>query len=283
MRSLKSSPKGNSKYRIPLNRVSDFKIAVENMDTIYPKMLVSKDITALFHNPIPGFDGTLESLKTIPLSVLTTINTNIQTNQQRKTSKKSVEEKYKSYGIENLYDLLFNLPRRYIDKTNPQGVHDLVKGQDVTIIGTIEDMTLFNQDKGLNIAVKLNDGHSVRCSFFVGSWLKNLYKREDEIIVTGKFKPWKNILQISANTIDHLDSASNLPITPIYNQSASKGIKTIITMRAIMELISRLGEIVLPVYLQNIQSKTTTEQKTYADLIKAIHFPNSLQEREEAL
>src|SRR5699024_10358030 len=105
----------------------------------------------------------------------------------------------------------------------------------------------------------------------------------DEIIVTGKFKPWKNILQISANTIDHLDSASNLPITPIYNQSASKGIKTIITMRAIMELISRLGEIVLPVYLQNIQSKTTTEQKTYADLIKAIHLPNSLQEREEAL
>ena len=286
MNSLHAGKPKTGTYTIPVNRAIELKTALDNVDSFYPKPVLSDEVQALFTKPIPGFDGSIESLKNIPLDVLVTISTNVQNKAQRATNSKTLAQKYKDFGIESLYDLLFEMPRRYIDKSNPKGVDELVVGEEATIVGVIDDMSTFGsgQKSGLNIDVRLTDGGIVRCVFFKGQWMSQLYKKGNEVIVTGKYKPWKNIKQLASPIIDFLENAESMPITPIYRQSGTKGVKTVNTMRAVQELISRIGEMELPFYLREISvDKEGFKQGTYADLIRNVHLPESMQDREEAL
>lgn len=286
MNSLNAGKPKTGHYTIPLNRAIELKTALDNVKSFYPKPVLSDEVADLFMKPIPGFDGSIESLKNIPLDVLVTINTNVQNKEQRQTNSKPLAEKYKDFGVENLYDLLFEMPRRYIDKSNPKGVDELVVGEEATIVGTIDNLSTFGSGKksGLNIDVMLDGGGIVRCPFFKGEWMSRVYKVGNEVIVTGKYRPWRDVKQLSSPLIDFLENAASMPITPIYRQAASKGIKTINTMRAVQELITRIGDVELPFYLREISAdKEGFKEGTYADLIGSVHLPESMKEREEAL
>lgn len=288
MRKVDATPKPQGKYTVPVSRAIELYTAVELTNYKYPKIAFTKETLALFKAPIPGFDGSIESLRNTPLSVLNVIKVDTQSWQQRKASKKNLEEKFLEHGIENLQDLLFEIPRRYIDKSNPQKVGDLIVGESATIVGKVLRVETFNSGRGLNLDLELDGGGEVRVSFFAGSWMSNKFKEGSEVIATGKYKPWRQKKQISGDTIDFADSAASLPVTPIYAQSATKGVTTTVVMRAVQELFARLGDVELPFYLQNVgkdidgvNSKEPT--KTYADIIKAVHFPENMAQKERAI
>lgn len=295
--------KAQGVYTVPVGRAIELYTAAEMTKSKYPPLTFAPSALKLFRDPIPGFDGSIDSLKHIPLNVLNVITANTQNRKQRKASNKPLDEKFAEHGIENLYQLLFEIPRRYIDKSNPQKVHELEVGQEATIIGTVVESETFNSGRGLNLQVELlgrgGTADSVRVSFFAGAWMQNKFKVGSEVIVTGKYKPWRNMKQIAGSTIEFVDSATALPITPIYSQSEKKGITTVVVMRVVQELITRLGDIELPFYLRAMDADASnggdaqgsdkqgadkkTEQSTYADLIRAVHFPESMEQRERAV
>lgn len=282
MRSVDASPRPKGYFTVPVSRAVELYNASMVQKTKYPRMVFHQDARALFETPVQGFDGTIESLREVPLSALHMVQANTQSWKQRKANKKTLEEKFAEHGINSLYDLLFEIPRRYIDKSSPQGISDLVVGEEATVIGVITEMSTFNSDRGLNIDVELNVGGKVRVSFFVGSWMQKKFQIGSEVIVTGKYKPWRNMKQITGSTIEFADNAAALPVTPVYSQSEAKGITTTVVMRAVQELITRLGSISLPSYLKTI-SEERQGRTTYADLIRAVHFPENMREREDAI
>lgn len=323
-RKVDAAPKGKGEYTVPVSRAVDLYTVALASKHKYPPIRFHEDVERLFSAPIPGFDGSIDSLKAVPTSVLNVVSNNVQSPKSRSASKSTLAEKLESVGISSLYDLLFELPRRYVDKSAPSKIHELIVGQDATVIGKIASLEKFNSGKGLNIDLDLHGGGTVRVSFFAGGWMENKYKEDSEVIVTGKYKPWRNLKQISGSTIEFADSAATLPVTPIYSQSESKGITTTVISRAVQELIYRLGHVELPFYLReveraeqkaleekeaaggveaeadgnaddegkdadsadteaNIVERRRVVKKTYAELIRAVHFPRNMKERDEAV
>ena len=265
-------------YRIPLNKVLDLESLSNNMEANLPNIKFDKEVLMLNREPILGFDGTLRSLKDLPLSLLNVVSANTQSWKALKSSKETLEEKMNKMGIQNLYDLLFWLPRRYIDKSNPQDLVDLIIGETAVVVGKIQKSLEMNTGRGGSIfIIELDNNRTVRATFFNQKWLLNKFKIGQEVLVTGKFSWWNDSPQIGGSSIEHAEEAAALPIVPVYNQSPSKGITTNLIMSANRELLSRLGEIELPVYFRQ------KDRMDYCDALMELHFPSSLTKHNEAI
>lgn len=265
-------------YRVNLTKVLDLETLVANMDTQLPKITFDKDVLSLNREPILGFDGTLESLKSLPLSLLNIVAANSQSYKAQKTSKQTLEEKMKKMGIKNLHDLLFWLPRRYVDKSNPQDLMDLIVGETAVIVGKISSSSELSSGRGGAIFnVRTDNGQIIRTSFFNQRWLLSKFKKDDEVLVTGKFSMWNGTPQIGGASIDHAEEASLLPIVPVYKQSPSQGITTHTIMSANRELLSRMGDVKLPVYFRK------HGRMPYCDALMELHFPSTLKQHTEAV
>lgn len=265
-------------FRINLTRVLDLEALSLSMESKLPKIQFDREVLLLNREPIIGFDGTVESLKELPLNSLHVVNVNNQTRKALKSSKQSIEEKMKSLGIENLYDLLFTLPRRYIDKSNPQDLSDLIPGETAVVVGTVHNIGNISSARGgVAFTIKTPKDDKIRVSFFNQNWLANKFNKGDEVLVTGKFSWFNRSPQISGASIEHASEVSVIPIVPVYKQSPSKGITTYLIMAANRELLSRLGTIKLPTYFRQ------EGRMNYCDALAELHFPSNLQKHQEAM
>lgn len=269
LNTVNAYPLSSGAYRFPIIRLQDFELLNEQNETYFPKIQISKEVLDLNREPLPGFDGSIESLKEISIDELNVIKSNPQSVKSRKKSKKTLAEKIKTFGISNLYDLIFWTPRRYIDKTEPQLLRDLIEGESATILGKITEVGEFSM--GIYFMVGLPDGSEVKATFFRQQWLRAKFKVGMEVLITGKVKFWYRQIQISGASIEHAAQASLLPIVPIYSQSESRGITTALLLSAQRELFSRLNDTLeLPHYF--IQ-----REDSYYDLLKELHFPTDLK------
>lgn len=258
-------------YRVAISRVLDLEALVENAVTCLPKIEFDTAVLQLNRQPLPAFDGTLDSLKSISVGALNVIATNAQTWKAMEKSKKSLEEKVKEFGIESLYDLLFTLPRRFIDKTNPQEIEGLMEGESVTIVGKVASVTELPNRSGLIFTITNSRDSSIRCTFWRQMWLQAKYKVGDEVLLTGKVAWFNRTIQLNGSSIEHAEEAAVLPIVPIYKQSESKGVTTNLIMAANRELLARAGKIELPEYFRQ------ANRMEYTEAMSQLHFPTSLE------
>ena len=265
-------------YRVGITRVLDLEALVETSDSAFRKIAFSKDVLKLNRDPIPGYDGTLNSLKSISVDTLNAVSSNSQSWKALKTSSKTLKDKMEELGIHSLYDLLFCLPRRYIDKSNPQDISDLIEGETAVVVGEIDEVSEMTAGRGgVVFVIRSSSGSKIRATFFNQRWLAQKFKIGAEVLVTGKFSWWNRAPQINGASIEHAEEAAVLPIVPIYKQSPSKGITTFLIMAANRELISRLGDVRLPSYLKE------EEKLTYFEALNSLHFPESLADHYEAI
>lgn len=264
-------------YRVDLTRVLDLEAISVSSDAKFPRIAFAKSVLQLNREPIPGYDGTVESLKKISVSELNIVTANKQSWKALKSSKKTLKDKMDEFGISTLHDLLFWLPRRYIDKSKPQDLSNLLEGETAVVLGNIESVSELGSGRGAVFNIKTSTGKVIRATFFNQRWLVSKFKVGTQVLVTGKFSLWNKTPQVSGASIEHAEEAAVLPIVPVYNQSISKGITTYFIMAASRELISRLGDIKLPEYFKK-QGKMT-----YFEALTALHFPNSLAEHATAI
>lgn len=265
-------------YRVDITRLFDLEAMSETMRTKFPKIEFDRRVLQLNKEPIVGFDGTLSSLKDLPISSLNVVSANGQSWKALKTSKQTLAEKIESMGIKSLYDMLFWLPQRYIDKTKPQDISDLIEGETAVVIGKITDTHELSAGRGgAAFTITTSTGNTIRSTFFNQKWLISKFKVGNEVLITGKFSWWNKAPQISGASIEHAEEAAVLPIVPIYKQSPTKGITTYFLMAANRELLSRLGDIKLPTYLRQ------EGRMNYCDALSELHFPSSLLTHYEAV
>lgn len=264
-------------FRIDITRVLDLEAISETLDTKLPKIVFDKEVLLLNREPIVGFDGSLDSLKLIPISSLNVVSANGQTWKALKSSSKTLEEKMEAFGIKSLYDLLFWLPRRYIDKSKPQEIRDLIEGESATIVGIVKASSDMPNGMGVAFQIETDAGEQIRTSFFRQNWLKAKFRVGQEVLITGKFGWWMQKPQLNGSSIEHAEEAAVLPIVPVYKQSESRGITTHFLMAANRELLSRIKEIRLPVYFRQ------AGRMDYCEALTELHFPTSLDKHYEAV
>lgn len=252
----------------PLNKVFDLVELAPMEESILPAIQLDKTVTDVMVEPIPGFDGTLESLRGISLDVLTTVS------KGRSIKKgKTLVESFSDFGITDLYELLFFLPRNYIDKSKPQDIRYLIPDEKATVIGTVTKVSNLPDAKGVRFGLETESGSKIDACFWRQHWLANKFPIGSEVLVTGKFSFWNRQPQLSGSSIEWSKEAAMLPIVPVYPQSEAKGVTTISVLSAVRELFSRLGEVLPPEYF--------TVNDDVRDLYQGLHLPDSLDDLDQ--
>lgn len=264
--------------RLRLDKLIDLEAAMNNWHSRLPALELHKDLLKLNREPIPGYDGTLDSLKLIPIGALNIVRSNVQNWKSLNKSKATMEEKLAKFKIATLHDLLFRLPRRYIDKSKPQLIDDLIEGESTTLVGKISALSVFTAGGGgLRVTLEDSTANKITCTFWRQGWLKRRFKLGDEVIITGVVNSWNRQLQLNGKTIEHFDDGTALPIVPVYGQSVSAGITSAFILSAMRELLQRMGDVKLPTYFK------AEGRLPYTTILNEFHTPSSLDAHREAV
>lgn len=281
MSKLGAYPLKDGTYKLLIDKALDLEALGSGIlsDTSRKFLAISLDdeVKQLNREPVPGFDGTVDSLRKIPVSVLNVVSADIQTWKQKKGNSKTMEQKLEVFGITTLHDLLFWLPKRYIDKSDPQDISDLIEGETATVLGSITAANSMPNDMGAKFSLELESGKTTDVIFWRQTWLKNKFPVGSEVIITGKFGLYKNRPSLNGSSIDHSDEVALLPIVPIYKQSETKGVTTKFILSAAREMLSRLGDFPLPEYLQ------AEDRPNYSETLRELHFPTSIENHKVAV
>lgn len=275
--------RANDIHTFNLRRFLDFQALNDAIDPRFPKFSLNEDLIAVVTDPIPGFDGTLKSLRDISIGELNIIKANKQTKAERAgAANKSLQEKMEEAGYATLHDLIMTIPRRYIDKSQSQDLRDLVEGEECVVIGVIDSASELKSSKNRNFTgakfIIKTEGGKIDATFFNQNWLLSKFSVGEEVIVNGKVGFFRDSPQIKGVSIDHSDDAAILPVVPIYKQAPSKGITTKLILSALREMMSRIGDALeMPEYFKDEQRLPTG--KAFAHM----HFPNNPEEHQEAL
>lgn len=267
MRTLSAYPNSNG-YRMPISKVQDLVAMNKNRDDPLPRLKFHDDVKKLNSEPIPGFDGTLDSLRDVPVNVLNVVAADVQTAKMRKATKSkkpmTLAEKMTKIGIKSLYDLIFWIPRRYIDRNGTQDIRGLLENETITILGKVESVKELNgKTSGSRFVIRMENSSSISsisCSFFNQQWLMSKFHVGDEVLVVGKYKPWNGRPSINGISMDSAREAEVLPVIPVYNQSPSNGLTSKVILSAVREMLSRLGDAQLALYIDPFKVSEAVEK-----------------------
>ena len=196
-------------------------------------------------------------------------------------------------GIKTIADMLFYIPRDYINRTVNKPFYQLKINEYATITGKIINIRIKSKQPYLPSSVKWNNQliititdktSFIQCVWFNPSqWLINQFEKGQQVIVSGIIKEYRNNLQITHPDYEILEEGKEanfwssreiLPIYPLSGQLSNKLLRNII-----LHIFSREFYIpeILPEYILrkfNLPSRI--------DAIKRIHLPEQEQDFIEA-
>jgi len=269
---------GRDGFKLRLDKVIDLEVATNAWKSNLPAIELHKDLIKLNREPIPGFDGSVDSLREIPIGALNIVAANVQNWKALKNSKATLEDKLAKLKLATLHDLLFRLPRRYIDKSRPQLIDDLIEGETATIIGKIYSISSFTTGVGgLRVSVEDATGERIPSTFWRQAWLQKKFKVGDDVIITGAVSLWNGNLQLNGQSLEHFDEGITMPVVPIYRQSEAAGITSGFLISAVRELLQRMGDVKLPIYFK------AEGRLPYKEILAEMHTPSDLPSHNEAV
>ncbi len=189
------------------------------------------------------------------------------------------------------WDLVHYFPLRYLDKSNPQKVSELVIGQWAVIAGTVISSDFNPAHNFTKIVIADVTGQRISATFFRQKWLSWKFKPGEEVLLYGNYSEYVNkknqnrFPQISNPSLDKITSVSPagqpltqgygmLPIYPQKSEDRSWQLKV-----AQEDLLSSIVWIEDPVP-EAILKKYDLPNRTEA--YKNIHFPQDRVDVERA-
>ena len=128
----------------------------------------------------------------------------------------------KAYGIETIYDLVNNIPRKYLDRTNIKKINQTQIGEQAVVIGKVISKNMKMIGKRRLFQVTISDGTGeLQCVWFNGlSWIIEKFNINDEIAAYGKIE-FYNGLKITHPDFDVLNQSNNQNTGQIISQYSS--------------------------------------------------------------
>lgn len=205
-----------------------------------------------------------------------------------------VGELYKKLGIRTINDLIEYYPKKYIDYEGRTRIKDLIEGTNVTVMGIISNVSIFQSKNKLTIHnIIISDGTGrIKISFFYKlqnrkmlEFYKSKYPLNSAIIAIGTVKkdnfthqPTLDKPEIQVLTAE-LDDEEDKElyegkIIPVYPLCENLNAKTLI--KSIKNAIEKFEEFLEDKLPDEIIKKRNL--MNYKDAIKKIHFPKNNEE-----
>ncbi len=195
----------------------------------------------------------------------------------------------KAYGIEKIIDVLYHLPRKYLDRRNIKPINQIKIGEQVVVIGTIINKNIKTMGKRKIFQVVISDGTGeIQCVWFNAlSWITEKFNINNQVAVFGKIE-FFNGLNISHPEFDILDDNEDnfntgqiIAMYPSSSELKAKGLDSKGFRRLVNNIISNnkyLIEDFLPqkmIKQENLQPLNQTLEK--------IHFPENHENIKKAM
>lgn len=205
-----------------------------------------------------------------------------------------VGELYKKLGIRTINDLIEYYPKKYIDYEGRTKIKDLIEGTNVTVMGIISNVSIFQSKNKLTIHnIIISDGTGrIKISFFYKlqnrkmlEFYKSKYPLNSAIIAIGTVKkdnfthqPTLDKPEIQVLTAE-LDDEEDKElyegkIIPVYPLCENLNAKTLI--KSIKNAIEKFEEFLEDKLPDEIIKKRNL--MNYKNAIKKIHFPKNNEE-----
>jgi ATP-dependent DNA helicase RecG len=175
--------------------------------------------------------------------------------------------------IKTIEDLIYYLPRRYDDYTQLRYINRLEVDRVATVIGMVKNpFVRAGQNGRKDFIINLEDGSGrLQITFFGMYYLQNVLREGIQIVVSGRVKVYRNIMQMSNPEWEVLDSENlhTVGIVPVYR--LAEGIKARSFRRTMKDTVFAWADRV-PDYIP----QSTLERSELADLgwaLKQLHFP----------
>ncbi len=190
-------------------------------------------------------------------------------------------------GIENIKDMLYYFPRRYLDRTNLTRIQDLKKGDQVTLIAQVKTLGERRIRRGRMFQIIASDGTGLlTLNWFNGvRYVKNLFKVDNKLAISGKVE-WYNGFSITHPEIeklrddeDPLKTGKVVPIYPLTQELRSVGLDQRGIRKILGTIVSDLNSI------SEIMPEAILKEHDLIFLDKAlrgIHFSKNLSELRSA-
>lgn len=185
-------------------------------------------------------------------------------------------------GVETVGDMLTLLPRRYDDYSQMKTIRRLSPGEEVSVIGVIEDLHKQPMRRGgVRVEGYLDDGSGrLRLNWFNQPWIAQQVERGEPYVVSGKVDQYLGRLVMNSPELEAIDrdllhAGRIVPIYPLTEGLGPRVMRRLVK-GVVDEWAPRLPD-PLPLELRE-----RTDLMDYGDAIAQTHFPDSQQDLRDA-
>jgi len=199
-----------------------------------------------------------------------------------------------SVGIETVEDLLYYIPRRYLDRSNITPISKLQVNSHATVMGGVHSFGIKRGRKTRFLVILKDETGFLSLIWFEGiRYVQNRFKENDLVVASGEVRFYDG-LQIAHPEFEIVSRQTNAKekgfdlihtgrVIPIYPSTAelkkvyldSRGLRRV--LKPLLDKISLQIEETLPSYLV-----TEINLLPLWDALKNVHFPENLQMAEKA-
>ncbi len=189
----------------------------------------------------------------------------------------------KKLGLETLGDLLWHLPRRYDDYTQLKTINRLWYGEEVTVIGTVEDIQVRQVRNGrmkLTEAIIGDGTGSLRVTWFNQPWIATKLTPGKGVVLSGKVDQYLGRLTMNTpewEPLERIQLHTNR-IVPVYPLTAGVTAKWL--RRVINSVVSRYAKRVPDPLPSSVLESVQLFPLSTA--LKEVHFPDDWESLEKA-
>ncbi|MEA3392162.1 MAG: ATP-dependent DNA helicase RecG [Candidatus Marinimicrobia bacterium] len=192
-------------------------------------------------------------------------------------------------GVRTLEDLLYYVPRAYLDRRSVKPIGQLIVGEECTVVGEIQRVRLIPTKKRKILKIEIADTSGIlTLNWFHGSeWIQKTFKPGDTVSVFGKVEFYRG------NTMTHpdfdiidpnkdaLNTGGVIPVYPLTQDLRKSGF----TSRSFRKLFALILDKLHPEFPDPIPEKIRNENNLmpFTEAIRHLHFPGSGETLNKAL
>lgn len=186
-------------------------------------------------------------------------------------------------GLKTLADMLYFFPRRYDDYSQLKPINRLVYGEEVTVIGTIQNVSSRSIRSGavqITEAIVSDGSGAMRLTWFNQPWIGKRIQSGTQVVVAGKTEQYLGRLVMNNPELELLEQEHlhTNRIVPVYPLTAN------ITQRWLRGLMYQVVSYWTP-RIQDMLPESmlmAVDIASLSEALKQIHFPDSWEQLAKA-
>ena len=186
--------------------------------------------------------------------------------------------------LRTVQDLLWYLPRDYLDLTDVRGIRELERDRLQSVVGRVVDLDYRQLTKGrVMIGVLLEcDGGYLRGVWFNQPWMLKKFRPSEQVVFSGKPKWSQGRWEISSPNVqwigDDEDSSAALSVLPRYG--LTDGLQLTEMRRIAQHVVQQFVELIADPIPAAFQAEW--QLAPLQDALRRIHFPRSVLDAQAA-